>query len=157
MKLATLILYAAVIPTLVYLAARKLDRFYNINGSRLLLGAICLVFTAAVFVPSPLIHGQETQFFTHVLGGLFVGLLWHYFRPATRKLPWYWEVIALFALVSALGTLNELYELFAYEIGIATIPVVDTSWDLLANTLGVSLYYGIYQIQKALKRLFFSQ
>jgi len=157
MKLANTILYAAVIPAAVYMIVRRLDAWLKIGGSKLLLAISCLVFTLAVFVPSPRIHGDETQFFTHVLGGIFVGLLWQYFRPLTKKMSWQREIIYLFAVVSALGVLNELYELFAYEVGFSDVPVTDTSWDLLANTLGVSLYYAAYQIQKALRGLLFSR
>ena len=45
---------------------------------------------------------------------------------------------SLFALVSALGCINELAELFMVKFGLASITLDDTNWDILANTLGAS-------------------
>ena len=56
----------------------------------------------------------------------------------------------LYVAVSALGVLNELYELFAYEIGMSTVPLTDTSWDLFANTLGALIVYIVYWLVKTL-------
>ena len=45
---------------------------------------------------------------------------------------------SVFALVSALGCINELAELFMVKVGLASIKLDDTNWDILANTLGVA-------------------
>ena len=45
---------------------------------------------------------------------------------------------SLFALVSALGCVNELAELFMVKTGLAHITLDDTNWDILANTLGAA-------------------
>ena len=45
---------------------------------------------------------------------------------------------SIFALVSALGCINELAELFMVKAGIAKIEIDDTNWDILANTLGAA-------------------
>ena len=83
---------------------------------------------------------------------MFTGLLWLYFEPVRKQQRWYIELLHLFIIVSTLGVLNELYELFAYEIHIKSEPVTDTSWDLLANTLGVILFYGCYRTIKYFQR-----
>ena len=47
-------------------------------------------------------------------------------------------VFSAFALVSALGYINELAELFMVKAGLASIKLDDTNWDILANTLGTA-------------------
>ena len=47
-------------------------------------------------------------------------------------------VFSVFALVSALGCINELAELFMVKVGLARITLDDTNWDILANTLGAA-------------------
>jgi len=47
----------------------------------------------------------------------------------------------LFALVSALGCVNELAELLMVKVGLARITLDDTNWDILANTLGAAVVW----------------
>ncbi len=149
------IVYPLLIPFAVYLVVRQLDRHYRVKGSRLLLIAACILFGISVFLPSPIIAGEDTEFFTHVFGGgFFTGMLWLYFKPVIKKNQWYVELLYLFLLVSSLGVINELFELFLHTAGITPEPLTDTSWDLLANTLGVAVFYGCYQGVKYAKRLF---
>ena len=50
---------------------------------------------------------------------------------------------SVFALVSALGCINELAELFMVKVGLARITLDDTNWDILANTLGAAaVWFG---------------
>ena len=61
---------------------------------------------------------------------------------------------SIFALVSALGCINELAELFMVKAGIAKIEIDDTNWDILANTLGVSaVWIGWALVNLATKRV----
>lgn len=153
------ILYLFGLPILIYVIARMIDTHYKVGGNRLILVTACLLFGISVIIPSPPIHGQDTQFLTHLLGGgVFVGLLWLYFKRALGKMPWYMELLYLYIATSALGVANELYELFAYEvIGFDDVPLTDTSWDLVANTLGMLLFYGVYRLMRRAKSLFFSR
>ena len=76
---------------------------------------------------------------------MFTGLLWLYLKYSYRwQAQWYIEAFSLFALVSALGCINELAELFMVRTHIATIMLDDTNWDILANTLGALIVYIIY-------------
>lgn len=144
-RMGNSILYAAVVPIAVYLIAQYIDKRFENHGNNWLLIAACLLFATSPLYPSPLIHGHDTQFMTHVFGGgIFVGLLWLYFMPLMRCLPWYWRGIILYVAVSGLGVLNELYELYAHETGIISQSIADTSWDLLANTLGAGLIMAGY-------------
>lgn len=148
-----MLFYLVVIPVIVYVIVRKLDARHNVSGNTQLLIAACILFGASLFIPSPQIHGQDTQFLTHLFGGgVFTGLLWLYFKPVFKHRRWYIELLHLFVIVSALGVLNELYELLAHEIHIKSEPIIDTSWDLLANTLGIILFYGCYRTIKYIQR-----
>jgi len=149
------LIYFVIIPIAVYGVVRWLDWRYKVNGSRALLMATCALFTASLFLPSPIIDGENTEFFTHLIGGgVFTGLLWLYFLPRIKPYPWYAELLHLFVLVCVLGVLNELFELLTHTLGLNPKSVTDTSWDLLANTVGILLFYVCYQAIKYGKRLF---
>lgn len=139
-----------VVPILVYIVTPWVIR--QLGGEprryRRLLIIACLVFFISWYLPSPLIDGEDTSFTTHFVGGgIFTGLLWIYLK---RSLDWHhvwWvEAFSLFALVSALGCINELFELLTVCIGISSIPLDDTNWDILANTLGALVVYIIYRL-----------
>lgn len=125
---------------------------------RWILYLACGLFFISWYLPSPLILGQDTSFTTHFVGGgIFSGLVWLYIRQATGvRLGWSLDAFALFALVSALGVLNELAELFfAVVLGI-DIRLTDTSIDLFANTVGALLIYvGVFL--NAARRSIFSE
>ena len=108
--------------------------------------AACAMFAVSWYLPSPLIDGQDTSFTTHFVGGgVFTGLLWYYLK---RSLGWrgHWliEAFSLFALVSALGCINELFELATVRAGLVRLSLTDTNWDILANSLGALAVYGGY-------------
>lgn len=148
-----ILIYLVGIPVAVYVAVRWLDKRYKVEGNRALLGIACILFSASLFLPSPIIDGEDTEFFTHLLGGgVFSGLLWLYFLPRLKPHPWYVEILHLFVLVSVLGVANELFELLTHTLGLNPKSLGDTSWDLLANTLGVFLFYGSYKTWKTLAR-----
>ena len=139
----------------MYVVVRWLYKRYQVNGSRLLLATACFLFGVSIFLPSPYIDGESTEFLTHVFGGgVFCGLLWLYFQPQIHAQEWRKEVVALFVLVSALGVVNELFELVMHVLGFNPKSIADTSWDLLANTIGVFLFYAAYRTIKYLKPLF---
>jgi hypothetical protein len=149
------IVYAVIIPVVIYIAAFNLGKKYNVKRQRLLLVLASVLFGASIFFPSPPIYGEQTEFFTHFFGGgVFIGLIWLYFKPLFRTSVWYYELVWLYLLTCAFGVLNELYELFIFVLGLNTKPLTDTSWDLLANTLGMLFFYGCYRLTK---RLFFSR
>ena len=149
------LIYLVIIPVLVYITVRLIDKHYTVGGSRLLLAAACVLFGVSIFLPSPVIDGESTEFLTHVFGGgVFTGLLWLYFQSHIKTRPWRVELLTLFALVSSLGVINELFELVMHVLGFNPKSIADTSWDLLANTVGVFLFYATYRLIKYLKPLF---
>ena len=123
----------------------KKNGFDREQKYRWLLYVACLLFFISWYLPSPLIDGQDTSFTTHFVGGgLFTGLFWVYL-VSSMKWRAYWLIMAfsIFALVSALGCINELAELFMVKVGLASIKLEDTKWDILANTLGgAKVWFG---------------
>lgn len=113
---------------------------------RVLLYAACVLFAISWYLPSPLIDGKDTAFVTHFIGGgVFTGLFWVYLKRSLGwKSHWLIEVFSLYALVSALGCINELAELFMVQTGIARILLSDTNWDILANTSGALIVWALY-------------
>lgn len=150
MKPFGIVLYGVLLPLAVFFVSRWLDGRYEKQGDTRVLIAACVLFGVSQFIPSPFIHGHDTQFMTHLFGGgVFCGLLWLYHRskfPIFANKSWQAELLTLFVLTCVLGTLNELYEVFAYEFLGSVNTVADTSYDLVANTLGVLLFYIIYKV-----------
>lgn len=118
-----------------------------------LLLVACFCFFISWYLPSPLIHGINTQFTTHLVGGgIFSGLLWLYIqKPLHWNVSWLHELMAVFALVSSLGVLNELFELATVEAHLARLSGADTWWDLLANTFGALLVWLLYRLFGSLR------
>ena len=116
----------------------------------------CVLFFISWYLPSPLIEGRDTSFITHFVGGgLFTGLFWAYLVSSMKwRAHWLIMAFSIFALVSALGCINELAELCMVKAGIAKIEIDDTNWDILANTLGVSaVWIGWALVNLAAKRV----
>lgn len=115
---------------------------------RKLLYVACGLFFISWYLPSPLIQGQDTSFVTHFVGGgMFTGLTWIYLvKSYGWRAHWLLEAFSLFALVSALGSINEIFELFANFVGIANITITETNWDIVANTLGAACIFVAYVI-----------
>lgn len=108
-----------------------------------------LAYFLSWYLPSPLIYGQNTSFTTHLIGGgIYSGFLWLYiYSQQKTKLSSVRELISLFTFTSALGTLNELFELFIVQTHLVKkLNIKDTSWDLLANTVGCLIFYLAYRI-----------
>lgn len=106
----------------------------------------CVLYMVSWWLPSPLIEGRDTSFITHFIGGgIFTGMVWYYLKQSLKwKAHWLLEVFSLFALVSTFGVANELLEIVLYLFGRMPHGISDTSWDLLANTLGTLLFYVLY-------------
>ena len=119
--------------------------FINEAKCRWLLYLACVLFFVSWYLPSPLIEGRDTSFTTHFVGGgVFTGLLWVYLVSVMHwRAHWLVMAFSVFALVSALGCINELAELFMVKVGLARITLDDTNWDILANTLGAAaVWFG---------------
>lgn len=143
---------SVVVPVLIAVLVPRIIAFFGGDSRKYLpwLVGACLLYMISWWLPSPLILGQDTSFTTHFVGGgLFTGCLWYYLK---RSLNWgsHWllEAFSLFALVSALGVLNELFEIILYLFGAMPNGIADTSWDLLANTLGALVVYVFYAVTR---------
>lgn len=112
------------------------------------------IYFISWYIPSPLIDGMDTSFSTHFIGGgIFSGLMWLWAkRQLGWKPAWMLEVLGIYAFVSTLGVANELFELAVAQFGILRITSVDTWWDLLANTLGASVFWVGYRIARKFRK-----
>ena len=135
------IVLAAVVPAVMRRAGLAEERRW-----RWWLYAACILFWVSWYLPSPLIEGRDTSFTTHFVGGgIFTGFLWYYVKQSLGwRSRWPVELFSLFALVSALGCVNELVELGAVKAGISRLTLEDTNWDILANSLGALVAYAGY-------------
>lgn len=116
--------------------------------NRIVLYLACFLFFISWYLPSPLIEGKDTSFITHFIGGgVFSALLWLYVcRVKQLKLMLFGRVGGVFALVSSLGVVNELFEFVLVKLHIASILITDTSWDLVANTSGALIAWVIVEL-----------
>lgn len=142
--LAAVVTFTALIP----LWAPKIAAHYKlaVHAAPLwlpILAAVC--FGVAPLLPDVHISAQTNSFQEHFFGGgIYTALLYIYF---TRLFGWrrHWVValLALFAWTSALGVANELLEFALVKLNITYIDITDTSWDLVANTVGSLLTYTL--------------
>lgn len=142
-----LVIWLGLPPFLSFITRRQASR-------NVILFLACFSFFVSWYLPSPLIHGDNTEFTTHFIGGgIFCGLLWLYLKNTLKlRLHWTAEAATLFALVSTLGVTNELFELFVSETGLALINGNDTWWDLLANTLGALTFWLGYRFTRLFQK-----
>lgn len=143
-----------VVPTALYAFLPKWVSFLTkkrLTRDTILLAA-CVVYFLSWYLPSPLIYGEDTAFTTHFVGGgLFSGLLWLFLK---KQMGWKFsplmEWISLYALVSALGVVNELFEFTIVETNLVhNLNGADTWWDLVANTSGAMLFWLVYRMTMA--------
>lgn len=106
------------------------------------------LFCIAYYVPSPIIDGMDTHFWTHFIGGgIFSSVLLVYVMQAVGARYSAIEYgIRLFILVSTLGAMNELAEFVLVKLHISQITLADTSWDLVTNTIGAGVGWLVYSI-----------
>jgi hypothetical protein len=117
------------------------------QDSRYLLVFGVIVLVICILLPSPHIEGQDTGSLKHFGGGLFCGFLWLFlYRNAGLRLTPLVEFLSLYALVSMLGVAVELVELVGTRTHVLTGSTTDTSWDLLANTLGATTFWLLYRL-----------
>lgn len=142
-------LISFVLPLVIYFALPEFLKraFGKPPASRWPLAVGGLVFFWSWYLPSPLIQGARTQFMTHLVGGgVFSGFVWLYvIRHLRIALPAWLELFSLFALVSALGAANELFELAITQANFVDMSPIDTWWDIFANTLGTLIFWTGYR------------
>ncbi len=143
------VMYGAVAIVVCVVLPKLLRALFKIKpGYQRLLASASIVFFLSLFLPSPLIHGQNTNFTTHFVGGgIFTGLIWLFLKlNFNLKLNWLLELTTLYFLVCGLGVANELFEFFTNGIGLFNVPGNDTWWDLFANTVGALAFWIFYRL-----------
>lgn len=143
------IVISVVVPIGVYLTLPLLLRYHTKKPPQhnWLLAIAGGLFLISWYLPSPLVAGQQTAFMTHLVGGgIFTGLIWIYLKENLQwKSSLLIELASIYALVSALGVANELFELALVQLRLIHLSLTDTAWDLLANTVGAILVWSTYQ------------
>jgi hypothetical protein len=145
------IVISVVVPIIIAIGLPQALQKYGYKNERKLrplLYVACALFFISYYLPSPLIEGRDTAFMTHLIGGgVFTGLLWVYLKAAVKwRTHWAIGLFSAYALVSALGCLNELAELAIVKFHLFTMKLDDTNWDILANTLGLTLTFIGYKL-----------
>jgi hypothetical protein len=141
--LVSLLIPIALYALLPHIIGRVIQRPAQHNYA---LATACVLFFISWYLPSPLIEGKNTAFSTHFVGGgLFSGFLWLYL---VKNLQWRpmlaVELGSLFAFTCTLGVMNELFEFALVQAGLTRLTLADTSWDLVANSLGMISFYLIF-------------
>ena len=88
------------------------------------------------------------NFILHASGGVSSTLMFIYLlKTLNLKLNWRLTILFMFAFVCMLGVLNELAEYFFELLGLGpfTFDKHDTWRDLVANTTGAFVAWGIYE------------
>lgn len=144
------IVLSVIIPILILILTPRIVIHFGGEPKRYMpwLYSACALYVVSWWLPSPLIEGRDTSFMTHFVGGgIFTGFVWYYLKQSLSwQTHWLLEAFSLFALVSALGVANELLEIVLNNFGLMPNGINDTSWDLLANTLGALVFYIVYAL-----------
>lgn len=117
--------------------------------------AAAVLWELAMVLPNIPVSPETDSFTMHAMGGVVAVVLAAYTVKVyniKRLKPWWLTAVIAYFFVSGLGVLNELFELFLNETGLATIPNGDTWWDLLANTVGATLAFIAFQITGLLRK-----
>lgn len=112
------------------------------------------LFLVSYSLPNPIFVDQTNTFVQHFVGGgLYTACLYVYFSSVFK---WRFSVpislLLLFGWVSAFGAANELFELLLNQLAMTNINLRDTNWDILANTLGAFVGYGLLRALSAIRR-----
>lgn len=104
-----------------------------------------ILMVVSTQLPNIHVSSETSTFQQHFTGGgLYGAALYLYAKQLFNwKLHWFVDLLALFAWVSALGVANKLAEFALLKLGLASISNRAAYWDLLANTLGGFVGYGL--------------
>lgn len=116
---------------------------YRMHAAYLWLAA--LLWISAFFVPNIPITSESTTFGQHAVGGAVATVLFLYVtRVYNLSFRYWWQPwLAVYFFASGLGVANELFELLVTASGYIWIDGSDVWWDLLANTVGALVAYGL--------------
>jgi glycopeptide antibiotics resistance protein len=150
-------IYEVIIPIALLIAPWLAVRFiFTTNRTRMLpytkhawhLWAAAIVWLLALTLPNIPISAETDTFTMHTLGGVVAALLFAYVVKVYKIgfTAWWQPWVALYFFASGLGVFNELFEFFLDSTGISLVIGGDEWWDLLANTIGAFLAYGIMHL-----------
>lgn len=104
------------------------------------------VWAIGFWLPNIPVTIQSDSFSLHTAGGVAAGILWMFILKAygIRFGTWWHAPLSLYAFVSSLGVLNELFEVLLNLTGWENIYNLDAQWDLVANTFGAGLVFVVW-------------
>lgn len=126
--------FALLTPVCVYGLLRFAGRVPDM--SYWLLGIVSIVLFVSIYVPSPLIDGENTNFGTHFVAGVAAGMIGYFLMSAYSMMKVFERVLFSLAISCTLGFFVEIVELFLSQVGLILLTLRDTSWDLLADVSG---------------------
>ena len=131
------------------LVVRALGHSPRIRARGWLVAAIAAV-AVAWHLPSPFFVDHTATFSKHAVGGGLASVcvayyLLHHAEGTTLAR----RALAVLAVVSVLGVFNELFELVLDALR-GTRLAADASWDLLANTMGATVAFGVIETGRTL-------
>jgi hypothetical protein len=144
----------ALLPIVVESATHYFLRLGLKQASPLLAYGAAFCMAISLFLPEVYISSETHTFQQHFVGGgVYAGLLYVYVRQLLGvRWRWYKDVAVLFAVVSSLGVLVELAEFAGTHLGLVHMATGDTDWDLLANTSGALLTFGLVRCAMAIHK-----
>lgn len=125
---------ALLTPACVYGLLRFADRVPIF--SYWLLAIVSIVLFVSIYVPSPLIDGENTNFGTHFVAGVAAGMIGYFLMSAYSMMKVFERILFSLAIACTLGFFVEIVELFLSQVGLISLTLRDTSWDLLADISG---------------------
>jgi hypothetical protein len=155
LSIILLAIATACLPLIVKYVAQFLPtvKFFPSSSWLPILAGVLMVVSTQL--PTVHISNETTTFQQHFVGGgLYTACLYLYAKQLFGwRLNRLIDFLALFAWVSAFGVANKLVEFLLLKLGLAHIYTGDAYWDLLANTLGGVVGYGLlYNFEKPVKK-----
>lgn len=107
-----------------------------------------ILFFVSFYIPDINVSSDTVTFQQHLIGGgMYCAVLYVYFKRLFGwQFNWIADLVILFAWVSAFGVANKLLEFALAESHLMILDMSDAYWDLLANTIGAYVGYGIVRL-----------
>jgi hypothetical protein len=134
------ILFVAAVTLFLPIILRRISRRLGLKlnpAPYALLVIATVVYLVGPLLPDIHISASTDTFQEHFMGGVYTALLYVFFSRLFGWRPrWWLNLLGLFAWTSAFGVFNELFEFAIVQLNLIQIDITDTSWDLVANTVG---------------------
>lgn len=159
-----MVLYEIIIPLALLVAPWLVTRFIFATAQSQKVRYIqSLPYAAAAgslwaigfWLPNVPVTPITDSFSLHMAGGAAAAVLWMYAVHAygPHFTLWWQAPLTLYVLVSGLGVLNELFEVFLNASGLLYVYNRDADWDLVANTTGATIIFALWLMTRWLRKV----